>query len=221
MLAFDTFIRLNHARESMLTWHYLNQGKSNFSQVITYKKVMGSLFIIDCYCRIELITLINFAMNTKLLSSREKFLFIIDNWWYVESYFCLLHTDDLINDVDPCFDEETITCINWKTLLTSHDWQECIPAGCIPADHWPYSGVCCSLGGGCLVPEGGWCLVPGGGDGVWSGQVLPPPVNRMNDTQVEKYDLTKTSFRPVIKWSQGLLCLALKKYKLWRRSRFP
>ena len=220
MLAFDTFIRLNHARESMLTWHYLNQGKSNFSQVITYKKVMGSLFIIDCYCRIELITLINFAMNTKLLSSREKCLFIIDNWWYVESYFCLLHTDDLINDVDPCFDEETITCINWKTRsditrLTRMHSSRMHTGGSLTV----FRSLLFLGGGVWFRREGGvWSQ----GEGMVCGLVrYSPPVNRMNDTQVEKYDLTKTSFRPVIKWSQGLLCLALKKYKLWRRSRFP
>ena len=31
--------------------------------------------------------------------------------------------------------------------------QECIPVGCVPADRWPYCGVC-SPGGGYLVPGG-------------------------------------------------------------------
>ena len=64
--------------------------------------------------------------------------------------------------------------------------QECIPVGCVPAAHWPYSRVCfrgggvsapggcllrgavCSRGGcllrGCLLPGGvclGGCLLPG------------------------------------------------------------
>ena len=48
--------------------------------------------------------------------------------------------------------------------------QECIPVGCVPAAHRPYSGVCFPAGGGLLPsPGGGVCLVWGGspcwGDG--------------------------------------------------------
>ena len=32
--------------------------------------------------------------------------------------------------------------------------QECIPVGCVPAAHWPYSGVCFPGGWGCLLPGG-------------------------------------------------------------------
>ena len=45
--------------------------------------------------------------------------------------------------------------------------QECIPVGCVPADRWPYSGVCCS--GGCLVLGGVWSW-----GGVWSRGVSGP-----------------------------------------------
>ena len=98
--------------------------------------------------------------------------------------------------------------------------QECIQVGCVPAERWKYSGVCCSGGsgpggtslvwggvwsqggvwsrgvppwsGGGVWSQGSACLVPRGG---WSGT---PPVNRMTHT-CKNITLAKTSFRPVIK----------------------
>ena len=48
-----------------------------------------------------------------------------------------------------------------------HNYQECIPVGCVPAARWPYAGVCFP-GGGEVCFLGG-CLLPGG---VWSGGCL-------------------------------------------------
>ena len=57
-------------------------------------------------------------------------------------------------------------------VTAMHTKQECIPVGCILADRWLYSGVCCFWGG---VPARG---VPGlGGVPAWSrgGVYLPGP----------------------------------------------
>ena len=51
--------------------------------------------------------------------------------------------------------------------------QECIPVGCAPAARRPYSEVCCSGGGGCLVRGGVVGSAPGGG--VWSGGGVSAP----------------------------------------------
>ena len=111
--------------------------------------------------------------------------------------------------------------------------QECIPVGCIPAEHWPYSGVCCSWGGvpacsvgGCLVwgvylpgPGGCTCLVwwgvpawsrggvPAwlGGMGAWSG--TPPPCGQ-NDTRLWKYYLGQ-NFVSAGKYQGNLFCLSM------------
>ena len=58
----------------------------------------------------------------------------------------------------------------WKWLFKIK--QECIPVGCVPADRWPYSGVCCS-GGVYLVPGG--CSWSQGGGCSWSGGCVPGP----------------------------------------------
>ena len=93
--------------------------------------------------------------------------------------------------------------------------QECIPVGCVPAAHWPYTGVCfpgggggvcsggvcsegCLLGEGVSAPRGGVSAPKGEGvcsGGVCSGGVWypsmhwgrhPPPCEQ-NDRQVQKY----------------------------------
>ena len=66
--------------------------------------------------------------------------------------------------------------------------QECIPVGCVPADRWPYSGICCFSGVGGGVP----------------GQVLPPPpwTEWMTD-RCKNITLAKTSFRPVTMYPSG------------------
>ena len=38
-------------------------------------------------------------------------------------------------------------------FVKAYPEQECIPVGCVPAAHWPYTGVC-FRGGGCLLRGG-------------------------------------------------------------------
>ena len=76
--------------------------------------------------------------------------------------------------------------------------QECIPVGCVPAAHLPYSGVCfpgrgCAWSGGGLL--GGGCLLPGGALPLGGGG-FSLPVNRITHT-CKNITLATTSLRPV------------------------
>ena len=88
--------------------------------------------------------------------------------------------------------------------------EDCIPEECVPPARWPYLPACSALwGGGGSGPWGIWSwgiLVPGGclsgprGGGVVSQHALrqTPPVNRILDTRLWKYNLAPTSLRAVI-----------------------
>ena len=71
----------------------------------------------------------------------------------------------------------------WKLLFTDLKyWQECIPVGCVPTAHWPYSLVVCLPWGGC-----GWLQVGGGGGWLQVGGWWPTPHLRSLPT-VEQTD---------------------------------
>ena len=146
-------------------------------------------------------------------SDKRRRYFLLDrNWWTFlltgTKFLCQRHYLHLTAQVSACLDgnqNEADKC-RWMEFGVNR-WlcrrvvkpkiQECIPVGCVPAERWPCSGVCCfpGAGGGVVcsfsAPGGVWSRggVCSQGGGVWSGggdrdQAGTLQVNRMNDRQV-------------------------------------